>query len=360
MGGDTVFLVRKASKRYGSRKILDELDFEVRHGEILGLIGASGAGKTTLLHMLVGFVPSSSGDILFHAYTPTGVVECNVLNHQEIVNRSYGFASQHPSFYEKLTVIENLKYFGAMYNLSKQAIEKNAELLLKLMELKASAHIPAEHLSGGMKRRLDIACALIHNPPVLILDEPTADLDPMLRSQIWEVLKRINERGTTVILSSHHLNELDTLCTRIAILKDGKIVDIDTPEKLKSKYSKTQEVIIESFPGNYDLIAMRLSAARITNLSREGTYLKIRTEDPERIITELLSILQRSGESLLDIKLIKPNLDNVFVTIHRKHEQHTLHDIPHTETQQSISQGLPGLAGTSQKPLDKDHSLVRK
>jgi ABC-2 type transport system ATP-binding protein len=317
MGGDHVFLVRNVTKSYGSREVLKGLSFDVRKGEILGLIGASGSGKTTLLNMLVGFIPGTSGDILFHAYTAKGVVECNVLAHQSLVNRSYGFASQNPSFYEKLTVYENLEYFGTMYELSGDAIEKNADVLLKLMDLKSSAHVLAEHLSGGMKRRLDIACALIHNPQILILDEPTADLDPVLSSHIWEVLKRINARGTTIILSSHHLNVLDSICNRIAILKDGRIVDIDSPDKLKSKYSKWQEVMIETYPGNYDLIIKYLQIEKITDVSREGTYLTVKTQSPEQVITKLLAILKRMGESLLDLKLIKPNLDNVFVNIYK-------------------------------------------
>jgi ABC-2 type transport system ATP-binding protein len=320
MGEGTIFLVRNVSKRYANREVLTGITFEVKKGEILGFIGASGAGKTTLLHMLVGFIPSSTGDILFHAYTPRGIVECNVLDHHKLVNRSYGFASQQPSFYEKLTVLENLSYFGEMYDLSKDAIKQNAEVLLRLMELKSSAHVLAQNLSGGMKRRLDIACALIHNPPVLILDEPTADLDPVLRMQIWEVIKRINERGTTVILSSHHLNELDTLCDRIGIVKDGKLVDIDTPDKLKSKYSRTQELMIETFPGNYDDVIKRLKADNITTITREGTYLVIKTETPERVINALLQVLHKTGESLIDLKLNKPNLDNVFVTIYKKQD----------------------------------------
>jgi|GEM_PF-42437 len=373
MGGDTVFLVRDVCKRYGNREVLSGINLEVRKGEILGLIGASGAGKTTLLHMLVGFIPSTSGDILFHAYTAKGVIECNVLEHQHLVNRSYGFASQQPSFYEKLTVSENLHYFGTMYGLSSDAIEKNAEVLLRLMELKASAHLLAEHLSGGMKRRLDIACALIHNPQVLIMDEPTADLDPVLRTHIWEVVKRINARGTTIILSSHHLNELDALCNRIGILKDGKIVDIDTPEKLKSKYSKTQELMIETFPGNYDDIIRRLKADNIHTITREGTYLTIRTENPEQMIGKLLPALSRMGESLLDIKLIKPNLDNVFVTIYKKaelHKQHepktdegTIGDMGHHMKETLSKAGTPGsIPGVSQRvaPIAKDHSLTIK
>jgi ABC-2 type transport system ATP-binding protein len=317
MGGDAVFLVRNVSKRFGNRKVLEGINFEVRKGEILGLIGASGSGKTTLLHLLVGFLPSSTGDILFRAYTPRGVIECNVLQHRHTLNRNYGFASQQPSFYERLTVLENLHYFGSLYELSAEAIGKNAELLLKLMELKASSHVLAQNLSGGMKRRLDIACALIHNPPVLILDEPTADLDPVLASQIWEVLKRINARGTTIILSSHHLNELDTLCSRIMIIKEGQALDIDTPEKLKSKYSKVQELMVESFPGNYSEVIKRLKQDNVTSINAEGTYLTIRTENPESLIAKVLAILHKQNESLLDIKLIKPNLDNVFVNIYK-------------------------------------------
>jgi ABC-2 type transport system ATP-binding protein len=352
MGGDTVFLIRNVSKRYGSREVLSNLSFDIRRGEILGFIGASGAGKTTLLHMLVGFVPSTSGDILFHAYTTKGVIECNVLDHQRLVNRSYGFASQQPSFYERLTVLENLQYFGAMYDLDSEQIAKNAEVLLRLMELKSSAHVLAQHLSGGMKRRLDIACALIHNPAVLILDEPTADLDPVLRTHIWEVIKRINSRGTTVILSSHHLNELDTLCSRIAILKDGKLVDIDTPDKLKSKYSRSQDIMIETFPGNYDELIKRLKADNITAITREGTYLTIKTEHAEQVISSLLQVLHKTGESLLDLKLIKPNLDNVFVTIYKKAELHA-HD-------HHLHADAPKASPTRPAPIDKQHSLVKK
>ncbi len=315
MVGDSVFTLKGVSKKYGSREVLRNIDLEIRRGEILGLIGASGAGKTTLLNMLVGFIPSSRGEINFTV--PTGKKNTyNVLNSQKILSKYYGFASQHPSFYEKLTVRENLHYFGAMYDVSPDVVEKNGEILLRLMGLKSHAHLLAQHLSGGMKRRLDIVCSLIHNPPILILDEPTADLDPVLRNHIWEVVKHIHSRGTTVILSSHHLNELDTLCDRIAIIKDGTLVDIDSPERLKHKYNKTQEIMIESFPGNYDAIIKKLKTNVITTVRREGTNLIIKTEQPESVISNLLSLLKRQNESLIDLQLVKPNLDNVFVSIY--------------------------------------------
>lgn len=237
-----------------------------------------------------------------------------------LVNKLYGFASQRPSFYEKLTVRENLAYFGAMYGLSPEAVRKNTDILLRLLDLTMSQHVLAEHLSGGMKRRLDIACALIHNPSILILDEPTADLDPVLRNQIWEIIKRINLKGTTIILSSHHLNELDNLCNRIAILKNGTLADLDTPDKLKLRYNKEQEIMIESYPGNYDAIAEEIKKKNVTGITTEGTYLLIRTPEPEKIITDVLSLMKRQREALIDIKLNKPNLDDVFCSIYGKEE----------------------------------------
>ena len=320
MGGDAVFLAKGVGKTYSGRTVLQDIDFDIRRGEILGLIGASGAGKTTLLHMLVGFIPATTGKILFR----TAQSEYDVQQQQHLIARYYGFASQHPSFYEKLTVMENMRYFGEMYGLSHETIEKNAEQLLSFMGLKSSAHLLGDHLSGGMKRRLDIACALIHNPPVLILDEPTADLDPVLRSHIWSVLKQINARGTTIILSSHHLNDLDALCSRIAIIKDGRLVDIDSPDKLKHKYSGAQEIMVESFPGDYDAIIEKLKLEPGSTSRRDGTYLTIRTTHVEAVVTRLLAILQRHKERLLDLKLIKPNIDDVFVRIYGDRKELTV------------------------------------
>ncbi|MBR9692685.1 ABC transporter ATP-binding protein [Candidatus Woesearchaeota archaeon] len=319
MGQHLVFDIKNISKSFGNNHVLKGISLGIEKGEVIGMIGSSGAGKTTLLNLLVGFLAPEKGVVHFTEWDANGHPRIfNVLKKPMIVNKNYGFAAQTPSFYEKLTVRENLEYFGKMYNLGSKSIRANVDILLKLMGLKASQYVTARDLSGGMKRRLDMACAMVHNPAVLILDEPTADLDPVLRNQIWEIVKRINMRGTTVILSSHHLNELDSLCNRIAILKDGHLVDIDTPDKLKLKYTRMQEILIESYPGSYEKIIPQMKGQDITGISQEGTYLTIRTEQPEKIIRKVLTLLERSGEQLLDIKLNKPNLDDVFVTIYGK------------------------------------------
>ena len=320
MGGDAVFLVKNVTKKYGSRKVLEGVTFTVNRGEILGFIGSSGAGKTTLLNMIVGFVPNTTGTIEFRVRTSRGIEHKNVHEYQQQLANFYGFTSQHPSFYEKLTVMENLTYFGRMYNLSGETIEKNASQLLEFLDLKSCSHLLAEHLSGGMQRRLDIACALIHNPAILIMDEPTADLDPVLRNHIWEIVKQINSRGTTVILSSHHLNDLDALCTRIGIVKEGKLLDIDSPSRLKDKYSKSQEIMVETFPGNYDDLVRRLKL-KPEEYKRLGTYLTIRTENTEVLITKILGAIKRMRESLLDMRIIKPNLDDMFVNLYTEEKK---------------------------------------
>lgn len=316
MGYDAIFELKKVKKSYGTNEVLKGISFQIRKGEILGLIGSSGAGKTTLLNLLVGFINPTHGEVTFTIPQKKGHKKFKVWDKPLVVNKLYGFASQNPSFYEKLTVRENLSYFGAMYNLSPDAVRKNSDILLRLLGLNTSQHVLSSALSGGMKRRLDIACALIHNPNVLILDEPTADLDPVLRSQIWEIIKRINMRGTTIILSSHHLNELDTICNRIAILKNGKLADIDTPDKLKLKYNKVQEILIESYPGNYEALIKQLKGKNITEVLVQGTSLIIRTEEPEKVISDALTIMNNHKESLIDLRLNKPNLDDVFCTIY--------------------------------------------
>ncbi len=322
MGSRAVFEVRGVSKSFGENHVLRDVSLKVEQGEILGIIGSSGSGKTTLLNLLVGFLRPDRGMVTYTQYDAAGNGRAfNILLKPLVVNKSYGFAAQTPSFYEKLTVRENLEYFAQMYDLSGRAIRSNVDVLLRLMGLKASQYVMAKDLSGGMKRRLDIACAMVHNPAVLILDEPTADLDPVLRNQIWEVVRRINMRGTTVVLSSHHLNELDTLCSRIAIVKDGRLVDVDTPDKLKLKYNKEQEIMVESYPGSYAKIVPKLKGKNITGVARQGTYLTIRTEEPERIIKEVLTLLEKAGEQLLDIRLNKPNLDDVFVSIYKNGTQ---------------------------------------
>jgi ABC-2 type transport system ATP-binding protein len=229
----------------------------------------------------------------------------------------FGFASQDPSFYEMLTVKENLMHFGSLYRLPSKALKSNVEILLALMDLKQSQNTLGGKLSGGMERRLDIACALIHDPEILILDEPTSDLDPILRDHIWSLVRKINRKGTTIILASHHLSEVETFCSRIAIIKEGILIDVDTPSRLKAKHADSEEIVIQTYPGNYGNIAKALKrpGGKVFEVKIRGSELAIYCSQPNAVLLELLHALETLDEELIDIRVSRPGLDELFLKL---------------------------------------------
>jgi len=235
-----LYKIEGISKVFGNNYIFNNVSFSINEGEVFGIIGGSGSGKTTLLNLLVGFLKPDKGEIKYrdvHMLDRNDNLFNSVSKKQSHLKKIYGFASQTPSFYPNLTVLENMLYFGSLYNLSKDNAKSNAEQLLDLMSLTQAQNTISKRLSGGMQRRLDIACSMIHDPEILILDEPTADLDPVLTSKIWELLKVINKQGTTIIVASHELSYIEHLCDRVAIIRDGEIAAIGKPSDLKKRNS---------------------------------------------------------------------------------------------------------------------------
>ena len=319
-----ILKIQNISKRFSKKKILRNIGLDIYEGEIFAIIGASGSGKTTLLKTIIGYLGPEEGDVKFrHDYflrkkgREGKPIFASVYGQQKIAKNIFGFASQEPSFYSKLTVRENLKYFGSLYNMSKKALDSNIEILLSLMDLKHAEKTLAKDLSGGMERRLDIACALMHDPEVLILDEPTSDLDPLLRAHIWSLVQKINKKGTTIILASHHLSEVEHFCSRIAIIKEGKIIDVASPVRLKTKYAESQEIRIQTYPGNYDNIskALKKPGSKVYDIHVRGSELIICSDHPQMLIHELLHTLEMLKEELIDINVSRPGLDELFLKI---------------------------------------------
>jgi len=317
-----IFKIKEVSKVFDHRIVLDDINLDINAGEIFGVIGASGSGKSTLLNILVGFLKPNTGEVLFRRehlleHKDSQVFK-SVYSHHEELKKIMGMAAQTPSFYDTLTTKENLEYFGTLYSLHGEVMHTNMTTLINLMDLQGAENRPAKNLSGGMQRRLDIACSLIHDPSILILDEPTADLDPLLRNHIWRLVKKINKRGTTIVLASHHLSELELLCTRIAILKDGKILAIGTPNEIKERFSKHEEIHLETFPGNYTLLANikdKDIMKEIVKIEDKGTKLVIHTSKPEIVLQELMKRLEEHKETIVDLKVTKPTLDEIFIMI---------------------------------------------
>ena len=197
MEKEDLIRIENVTKKFGKHTVLNNLSLSIPDQGIFGIMGLSGCGKTTLLNIMIGFWQPDSGKVFFKSL--------EVHKNQKIINQIFGFATQDGSVYPKLTVVENLRYFGKLYNMEYSDIERRIPEILKLVELEDSKNVLAEELSTGMYRRLDIACSIIHNPKVLILDEPTGNLDPVLRKKVMAMIKRINDQGTNVIITSHLL-----------------------------------------------------------------------------------------------------------------------------------------------------------
>ncbi|MFH1399022.1 MAG: ABC transporter ATP-binding protein [Candidatus Woesearchaeota archaeon] len=325
---DDIIKVVNTTVKFGKNTVLNNISLEIKKGETFGIVGMSGSGKTTFLNTLIGIIDPQPGEVLFRFETKKGPetsfeykpVTKDILK----VRRLFGFAAQDPSFYMQLTVKENMEYFAAMYGLSAQVKKNNISTLLELVGLSHCQDLHAEQLSGGMKKRLDIACALVHNPEVLILDEPTADLDPLLREQMWDIIHKINKKGTTIILASHFLREMELLCHRIAILHNSKINTIGSPDYIRSVYTKNEEIHLETFPGKYDAIVeqlQKIKGLKMPKIINKGHKLIIYTPDSMNVLHHLLHAVEKQNEGLIDVDVHKPSLREVFESLIKREEK---------------------------------------
>lgn len=325
--GSPIFRIKNISKGFGKHLILNDISLDIKSGEIIGLIGANGSGKTTFLNTMVGFLKPEEGSVEFQLgqllSTSDSKTYRSVLKRPHLVKQVYGFATQVPSFYEELTTIENLKFFGNLHNFNSDAIRSNIKILLELMELKETRNVKAKKLSSGMERRLDIACALMHDPKVLILDEPTADLDPLLRQHIWELIKKINQKGTTIILSSHHLNELESLCDRVGFLQDGELAALGNPESLKKDLITEQKIIFQTHERKYKDIVKSLNHKEIIRTEISDNTLIIYTKDPSAVLEHCLKTVRKEKDEIEFIDIKNASLDDVFLELDKDSEKKT-------------------------------------
>ena len=305
---------KNLTKQYGKKVVLNNINLEINKGEIFGIIGMSGSGKTTLLNTLIGFLEPEEGDILYHSNNKYKSVFKNTLD----ARKKFGFATQVPSFYPKLTIEENLDHFGTLYKLPKKTRKSNIDNLLKMTGLEPEKKKLSERLSGGMEKRLGIACSLIHNPDLLILDEPTANLDPVLREQVWRLIKNIHEMGTTVIVASHLLEELEPVCDRIGILHNHTLLEVGTPDELRIKHLKNEEVVLRA-SGKHDQIEKAMRSTRyIESVKAEKRYLVFQTKNPEKALYQLLKTVERLGERIISLEVSKASLKQIFASIYKK------------------------------------------
>jgi ABC-2 type transport system ATP-binding protein len=223
--------VSELAKVMKNRIIVDRISFIVDEGEIFGLLGTNGSGKTTTFNMLSGLMSPSSGAITIFGKN---------IKELHKSGPDIGFVTQENSFYETLTVRENLEFFASQYGIGGKDATARARKLLSQMKLSDKSEVLSSKLSGGMKRRLNIACSLVNDPGIVFLDEPTVGLDPLVRREIWAVIEDLHKMKKTIIITSHYMEEIERLCDRVAIMYAGRIVASGTPSELKKRYGLKQ------------------------------------------------------------------------------------------------------------------------
>jgi ABC-2 type transport system ATP-binding protein len=227
---DAVITTNQLTKRFGDFTAVNEISFEVQPGEIFGFLGANGAGKTTAMRMLCGLSIPTSGQARIAGF--------DVYKQTEAIKKSIGYMSQKFSLYEDLTVLENIRFFGGIYGLSNAEIKRKGEELITLLELQQEADKLVGELPLGWKQKLSFSVAVLHQPRIVFLDEPTGGVDPVTRRQFWNLIYDAAERGVTVFVTTHYMDEAE-YCNRISIMVDGRIEALDTPSNLKKQFQAT-------------------------------------------------------------------------------------------------------------------------
>ncbi len=244
MTRETVISVHNLVKKFGSFVANDNLNFEVFRGEIFGFLGANGAGKTTALRILSGLSSPTSGEAIVAGFSST--------REPEKIKQKIGYMCQKFSLYEDLTVSENIMLYGGIYRMSKQAIKARTNELLEKLNFQEYVDKLISSLPLGLKQKLAFSVALLHDPKIVFLDEPTGGVDPITRRQFWEMIYEAASRGITVFVTTHYMDEAE-YCDRISIMSEGRIVALDTPAELKKQYNagSVEEVFIKiARPGN--------------------------------------------------------------------------------------------------------------
>jgi ABC-2 type transport system ATP-binding protein len=227
---ETVIKTDKLTKRFGDFIAANEISFEVYKGEIFGFLGANGAGKTTAMRMLCGLSIPSSGQATIAGY--------DVYKQTESIKKNIGYMSQKFSLYDDLTVVENIEFFGGIYGLSDTALKTKSDALIKQLGLQHESKKLVASLPLGWKQKLSFSVAILHDPKIVFLDEPTGGVDPLTRRQFWDLIYEAANRGVTIFVTTHYMDEAE-YCNRISIMVDGKIEALDSPVNLKQKFNTT-------------------------------------------------------------------------------------------------------------------------
>jgi ABC-2 type transport system ATP-binding protein len=321
MGSDPLSIeVRDLTRRFGAFTAVDHLSFDVRRGEIFGFLGANGAGKSTTIRMLCGLLRPTSGT--------ARVDDIDVRSDPEGVKRRIGYMSQRFSLYELLTVDQNIRFFAGLYGISGARFDARRRFAVEMAGLAGREHMLARDLAGGWRQRLALGCAILHEPPIVFLDEPTGGVDPISRRRFWALIDTLSREGTTVLVTTHYLDEAER-CHRIAIIHRGRLAAIGTTREVKQVFDGRPIVEVRS---DRPVEAMRVldGLPEVEKTSLFGTAVHavltpglrqaqaggLRQALPETALTETLAArLRAAGVPVTSIAPVAPSLEDVFLDV---------------------------------------------
>jgi ABC-2 type transport system ATP-binding protein len=302
---EPVLRISSLKKYYGELKAVDGISFEIHRGEIFGFLGPNGAGKTTTINMICGLIPQDEGNIFYYGN--------NITDRREFKTH-IGICTQENIIWQKLTCSEQLVFMSRMYGAGRNDARKRTAELLDCMALKEKSDVPANKLSGGMKRRLNICLALIHDPDIVVLDEPEAGLDPQSRIMVREYLRSLSGEKT-IIFTTHNMDEADRISDRIAIIDHGKILLSDTPENLKKHFGKgdIMEIEFEESENSGIKNVVEKLAAAFDRVTETGSGLIIKSQNLIGSIPEIIDIIRDHNLKIAEVRVRENTLEDVFI-----------------------------------------------
>jgi len=305
MTGDRSVIIDNLVKRFGDFVAVDHISLETQKGEILGFLGPNGAGKSTTIRMLCGLLKPTSGNALVAGY--------DVAKKPEAVRQNIGYMSQKFSLYNDLKVIENLRLFAGLYSVPSQNLKERIDWSLAMANLKGQEDLITGTLPGGWKQRLALGCAVLHQPPIIFLDEPTSGVDPISRRQFWELIHHMAGQGVTVFVTTHYMEEAE-YCNRLALIFRGKMVALGTPSELKQKYMRGELLLVECEPLGRAVEALQ-HAPNIMDAAVFRNALHLVVPNATSAIPEVRSYLHAKGVTVTHVEKIRPSLEDVFVSL---------------------------------------------
>jgi len=299
--------VENLIKRYDNMLAIDNLSLDIREGDIFGLLGPNGAGKTTLINSMLGLTKVDSGSIKIFGK--------EIKEHEMYVKKNIGIVPQEIALYEDLTAYENLMFFGRLYGLRGESLKEAVESAFEFTAIEGRKNEIVKQYSGGMQRRLNIACAIVHKPKLVIMDEPTVGIDPQSRNQILNSIKVLRDNGATIIYTSHYMEEVESICNDVAIMDKGRIIAKGSKEELKDFVYTEEKIIIRLSAVSFTLVNNIKAIKGIKECEVEENLLNITSEKNKVGISSILTIIEQSGVEILGVNIEKPTLESVFITL---------------------------------------------